>query len=168
VNALNQSTTAQPWKRFVITVIITGFVIAAALVMGRTPQDTYVTPQWAVMIHLLTVIPALPLGAYVIFSKKGDATHRLLGKIWAALMLVTSIDSFWIREVTGHIGPIHIFSAVTLISLPLGIYAIHRGNVEGHRRAMRGTFIGLCAAGLFALMPGRMLGSFLFGHLLFG
>lgn len=163
MNALNQSTIAQSLKILVVTTVVTGFVIAATLSIGRTPQDTYVTPHWAVTMHLLTVIPALPLGAYVIFSKKGDALHRLLGKIWAALMLVTSVDSFWIREVTGHIGPIHIFSVVTLISLPMGIYAIRRGNIEGHRRAMRGTFIGLCAAGLFALMPGRMLGNFLFG-----
>jgi uncharacterized membrane protein len=146
-----------------ITTAITGLVIGMTLSIGRTPQDAYVTPRWAVIVHFLTVIPALPLGAYVIFSKKGDALHMLLGKIWATLMLVTAVDSFWIREVTGHIGPIHIFSVVTLISIPRGIYAIRKGNVEGHRRAMRGTFIGLCAAGLFALMPGRMLGHFLFG-----
>jgi uncharacterized membrane protein len=153
----------QPLKLLAITTAITGLVIATSMAVGRSPQDTYETPQWAITIHLLTVIPALPLGAYVIFSKKGDALHRLLGKIWAALMLVTSIDSFWIREVTGHIGPIHIFSVVTLVSLPMGIYAIRKGNVEGHRRAMHGTFIGLCSAGLFALMPGRMLGDLIFG-----
>jgi uncharacterized membrane protein len=163
VIAPNQSAAAQSLKILVVRIAVIALVIAATLAIGRTPQDTYVTPQWAVMIHLLTVIPALPLGAYVIFSKKGDATHRLLGKIWAMLMLVTSIDSFWIREVTGHLGPIHIFSVVTLISLPMGIYAIRKGNVEGHRRAMRGTFIGLCAAGLFAMMPGRMLGNLIFG-----
>lgn len=154
---------AKPLILLAITCAITGLMIATAQAIGRTPDDTYVTPQWAVTLHLLTVIPALPLGAYVIFSKKGDALHRLLGKIWAALMLVTAIDSFWIREVTGHIGPIHIFSVVTLVSLPMGIYAIRKGNVEGHRRAMRGTFIGLCAAGLFAMTPGRMLGNLIFG-----
>ena len=154
---------AKPLLLLAVTSAITGLMIAAAQAIGRTPQDTYDTPQWAVTIHLLTVIPALPLGAYVIFSKKGDALHMLLGKIWAVLMLVTSIDSFWIREATGHIGPIHIFSVITLVSLPMGIYAIRKGNVDGHRRAMRGTFIGLCAAGIFALMPGRMLGSLIFG-----
>ena len=160
---LIHSNIAATLRRLAVTTAITAVVIGMALAMGRTPQDNYVTPHWAMTIHLLTVIPALPLGAYVILSKKGDAIHRLLGKIWGTLMLVTAIDSFWIREVTGHIGPIHIFSVVTLISLPLGIYAIHQGNIEGHRRAMRGTFIGLCVAGLFALMPGRMLGNMLFG-----
>ena len=163
MNQLVRNEIAQPLKLLVITTAITGLVIGTTLAIGRTPQDTYVTPHWAVAIHLLTVIPALPLGAWVIFSKKGDALHRMLGKIWAVLMLVTSIDSFWIRDVTGHIGPIHIFSIVTLISLPMGIYAIRKGNVEGHRRAMRGTFIGLCVAGLFALMPSRMLGNLIFG-----
>jgi len=163
MTAINLRAIAKPLALLILATAITGLMIAASKAIGRSPQDSYVTPQWAITLHLLTVIPALPLGGYVIFSSKGDALHMLLGKIWAALMLITAIDSFWIREVTGHIGPIHIFSVVTLISLPMGIYAIHKGNVEGHRRAMRGTFIGLCVAGLFALMPGRMLGSLIFG-----
>lgn len=150
----------RPLIQLAIAAAITALLVAAAQSIGRSAQDHYQTPQWAIIIHLFTVIPALPLGAYVLLSKKGDARHRLLGKIWATLMLVTAIDSFWIREVTGHIGPIHIFSVVTLISIPLGIYQIRRGNVLGHRRAMIGPYI---AAGAFALTPGRMLGDMLFG-----
>ena len=152
-----------PLVQLVIAILITALVIGATKAIGRSPHSDYQTPQWAVAIHLLTVVPALFLGAYVIFARKGDALHKMLGKIWAALMLITAIDSFWIRDITGHIGPIHIFSVVTLISLPLAIYQIRRGNIEGHRRAMRGTFIGLCAAGRFALTPGRMLGHLIFG-----
>ena len=163
MTAINRRAIVRPLALLIFAIVVTGLMIAASKAIGRTSQDSYITPQWAITLHLLTVVPALPLGAYVIFSKKGDALHMLLGKIWAALMLVTAIDSFWIREVTGHIGPIHIFSAVTLISLPMGIYAISKGNVEGHRQAMRGTFIGLCAAGLFAFMPDRMLGHLIFG-----
>lgn len=149
--------------QLVITAAMTALLLAAAQLIGRSAHDNYQTPQWAVIIHLFTVIPALPLGAFVLASKKGDARHRLLGKIWALMMLITAIVSFWIRDITGQIGPIHIFSVVTLISIPLAIYYIRRGNVLAHRRAMVGPYIGIIVAGAFALTPGRMLGSMVFG-----
>jgi uncharacterized membrane protein len=154
---------AKPLIQLAITAAITGLLISAAQSIGRSAGNDYQTPGWAIVIHLLTVIPALPLGAYVLLNKKGDARHRMLGKVWAMLMLTTAVVSFWIRDITGHIGPIHIFSVVTLISIPLGIWRIRRGDVAAHRRAMLGPYIGLIAAGLFALTPGRMLGGMIFG-----
>ena len=48
--------------------------------------------------------------------------------------------------------------------LPLAIWHIRRGNVDGHRKAMKGMYIGGCVvAGLFTLLPGRFLGSLLWG-----
>ena len=41
---------------------------------------------------------------------------------------------------------------------------MRRGNVDGHRKAMKGMYIGGCVvAGLFTLLPGRFLGSLLWG-----
>ena len=49
-----------------------------------------------------------------------------------------------------------------LVSLPLGIYRIRQGNVRGHAAAMKGLFIGgLVIAGIFTLIPGRILGNLL-------
>jgi uncharacterized membrane protein len=91
-----------------------------------------------------------------------------MGKIWALLMIVTAISSFWLgRPGTGLGGTglsfIHIFSVVTLISIPFGIYRIRVGDVTGHYKAMQGPYIGLLIAGLFAFIPGRILGSLVFG-----
>lgn len=154
---------AEPVIAAVLLILVTGLVIGLTVAIGRTLGDDYQTPQWAIAIHLLTAIPALPLGAYILLSSKGDFTHRTLGKIWAALMLTTAIDTFFIREVTGHIGPIHIFAVVTLTAVPLGIYRIINGDVAAHRRAMLYSYIGLCSAFLFALRPGLRVGNFLFG-----
>ncbi len=52
---------------------------------------------------------------------------------------------------------------MTLISVPLAIFWILRGDVARHRRAMTNTYIGLVVAGLFAFAPGRLLGTMLFG-----
>ena len=154
--------TRAPILVLLATAGITYALVALAVSMGRAPGVTYHTPLPVLVIHLATVIPAVPLGAYVLWSRKGDAMHKRLGRLWAAMMLITAIDSFWVRGMTGAIGPIHIFSAITLVSIPLAIYHIRTGNVEAHRRAMTYTYIGLLVAGLFAMVPGRLLGSLLF------
>jgi len=129
----------------------------------RGAGDDYHTPAWALWIHLATVIPAVPLGAWVLWGPKGTRGHKAAGRVWALMMVVTAIDSFWIRGLTGGIGPIHIFSVLTLVSIPLGIFHVRRGNVAAHRRAMTGVYIGLFVAGGFAMMPGRLLWATVFG-----
>lgn len=121
-----------------------------------------------VAIHLITVLPALPLGAYILWAGKGTPAHKALGRIWAGLMLVTSVVSFWIGQ-PGHgiagtgYSFIHIFSVVTLVSIPAGIAAARRGDIRRHQRAMTGPYIGLVIAGLFAFVSGRILGTLVFG-----
>ena len=134
-----------------------------ALSFGLSPAtDGQKAISLPLVIHLATVLPALPLGAYILLRPKGGRLHRLLGRIWAALMVTTAISSFWLQE-GGRLSFIHIFSVVTLVSIPLAIFWIWRGNVERHRRAMTNTYIGLVVAGLFAFAPGRLLGSWLLG-----
>jgi len=48
----------------------------------------------AIQIHVAAVIPAAVLGAYLLLKPKGTSRHRLLGKIWLSLMLVTALSSF--------------------------------------------------------------------------
>lgn len=122
----------------------------------------------AIMIHLVTVIPAIPLGAYILWRPKGGAAHKALGRIWALLLLATAVSSFWIgRPGTGIAGTgfsfIHAFSVWTFFCIPYAVYCIRKGNIEGHLRAMQGLYIGLLIAGLFAFIPGRVLGSLVFG-----
>jgi uncharacterized membrane protein len=147
----------------IITFATSAWLISLALSMRTAAHVAYHTPPLAIIIHLITVIPSIPLGAYVLARRKGDALHKFLGRLWGVLMVTTSIDSFWIRSVTGHISPIHIFSIVTLISIPLGVYHIRNGNPKLHYQAMRNTYIGLCMAGIFAFTPGRMIGHLIFG-----
>jgi uncharacterized membrane protein len=134
----------------------------SALSFGPAPSTHPEPLSLPLIIHLATVLPALPLGAYVLVRRKGDSLHRMLGRIWVVLMLVTAISTFWLRT-NGSLSFIHIFSAMTLISIPMAIIAIRRGNLERHRRAMTGVYIGLVVAGAFAFMPGRLLSSWLFG-----
>lgn len=122
------------------------------------------TPPIAIWIHLATVLPALPLGAWLLWrQRKGDTAHRIGGRIWVLLMIITAIDSFWIRTITGTIGPIHIFSVLTLIQIPRAIWFARSGQIDRHHKTMRGVFFGLLAAGFFAMAPGRTLWLLVFG-----
>ena len=120
-------------------------------------------PSIALAVHLATVLPAVPLGAYVLWGRKGDARHRLLGRIWAMLMVVTALSSFGLRGLTGQFSLIHLLSLLTLVAIPRAIWQARRGNIKAHRRTMRNVYIGLLVAGLFAFLPGRILGTALFG-----
>ena len=118
--------------------------------------------------HLWAALAALAIGALVLVRQKGTRSHRLLGRAWVGLMALVALSSFWIFEIRKGAGPswIHLLSVWTLVSLTLAVYYIRQGNVRAHRRFMVGTFIGLAAAGLGALAPGRALYRFLFAYVL--
>lgn len=148
---------------FVILLLML-LIAAAALISGSATVDWAMVP-WALIIHVGTVVPALILGVPVLLMKKGTALHKRLGRIWATLMMVTAVSSFWLQGLIGTVGPIHIFSVITLISIPRAILAIRRGDVITHQRAMIGPYIGMFIAGFFSFMPGRLLGDLLIAAL---
>lgn len=137
------------------SVVVTLVLMALSYGEGQ-PSDNDLS--LAVVIHLATVFPAVPLGGYVLFRRKGDPLHRMLGSIWVVLMLVTAISSFWLS-----FSFIHIFSVLVLVSLPFSLWRLSKGDIVGHRRSMEGMYIGLVVAGAFAFIPGRLLGTLLFG-----
>ena len=115
----------------------------------------------ALYIHLFTVIPAVPLGAFVLWGRKGGRTHRLLGRSGNA---------------DYGDGPVHLlaaepgrrielhppFSGLTLVSIPRAVWNARRGNIRAHRNAMRGSMPS-SYRGAACPVPGRTLGTLLFG-----
>jgi uncharacterized membrane protein len=116
-----------------------------------------------VAIHVATVVPAVPLGAYVLARRKGDALHRLLGRIWAMLMLATAFTSFAIQRMTGQFSPIHLLSILVIVTMIRGIHFARTRDIRRHRRSMALAYVGLITAGLFTFLPGRLFGDWLMG-----
>jgi uncharacterized membrane protein len=118
----------------------------------------------AVLVHLGTVLLALPLGISQLVLPKGTFRHRTVGYVWCALMTVTAIVSFTVHTINpGGFDPIHIFSVITLICVPLIIYFGRTGRVGPHQRTVLGLMVGaLVIAGLFTFLPGRALGQLVF------
>lgn len=114
----------------------------------------------AVAAHLATVLLALPLGVSQLVLPKGTTRHRIAGYIWCALMTVTALVSFAIHGVNPHgLSPIHLFSILTLVLVPVIILRARTGAVTAHQQAVLGLMIGgLVIAGLFTFVPGRALG----------
>jgi uncharacterized membrane protein len=143
------------------------YALARAL-LGLAPSPAWAQASLrdaAILIHIATVVPALPLGLYVLLARKGTARHRLLGRIWAVLMATTVVATFFIRDINdGALSWIHILSALTIIGLVRAIAAARRGDIATHRSHMIGLFAGaLLAAGLFTFVPGRLMWLWAFG-----
>lgn len=119
----------------------------------------------AIQLHVASTLGALVLGTIVLMRRKGTGQHKLLGWGFILLMLMASGSSLFIREIfPGSFSPIHILSITTPIGITAAIYAARRGNIYWHRRAMLLTYwSGLVLAGVFTLLPGRILGRVLFG-----
>jgi uncharacterized membrane protein len=120
----------------------------------------------AIQVHAFAAMTAFLLGIVQLAAPKGTLPHRTLGWIWVTLMLVVSMSAFFIHQIRwwGEWSPIHLLAIFTLIMLPLGVFAAHRHNVVGHRSAMIGIFVGaLVIAGLFTLVPGRIMHAVVFG-----
>ena len=120
----------------------------------------------AISLHAFAAMAAFLLGVVQLAAPKGTLPHHTLGWAWISLMIAVAASSFWIHEIrlVGPWSPIHLLSIFTLIVVPIGAWMAHRHRVADHRRIMILTFSGaLVIAGLFTLVPGRIMHSVLFG-----
>jgi uncharacterized membrane protein len=120
----------------------------------------------AIPLHAFAAIAAFMLGIVQFAAPKGTLPHRTLGWIWVGLMLSVALSSFWIHQIrlVGPWSPIHLLSIFTLITVPLAVWKAHRHQVADHRRIMILIFSGaLVIAGLFTLLPGRIMHTVVFG-----
>jgi uncharacterized membrane protein len=120
----------------------------------------------AIPLHAFAAMSAFVLGVVQLAAPKGTLPHRALGWIWVGLMAAVAVSSFWIHQIRllGPWSPIHLLSIFTLAMLPLGVWMAHRHRVADHRRIMIYTFSGaLVIAGLFTLLPGRIMHQVVFG-----
>ena len=118
-----------------------------------------------VIIHAFTAMAALILGIIQLAGPKGTKTHRIIGWCWVFLMAIIALSSFNIQGLRqfGPFSLIHILSIYVLIMLPLGILHARKHNITGHRKTMIGLFAGgLVIAGIFTLVPGRVMHAVVF------
>ncbi|MBD8889976.1 DUF2306 domain-containing protein [Roseibium litorale] len=116
--------------------------------------------------HAFAALAALLSGALQLALPKGTFLHKITGYLWIALMLWTAASSLFIHEIRllGPFSPIHILSIATLIAVPRAIAAARSGKITTHRAIMRSLYFwALIVAGLFTLLPGRIMHHVVFG-----
>jgi uncharacterized membrane protein len=121
----------------------------------------------AIPVHAFAAMAALVLGIVQFAAPKGTLPHRTIGWIWVVLMAAVAASSFGIHQLRllGPWSPIHLLSILVLVLLPIAVVSAHRHNVRHHRRIMIGIFSGgLVVAGLFTLLPGRIMHAVIFGQ----
>lgn len=119
--------------------------------------------SWTPLIqsHAMAAAASILIGGTILWRRKGNRTHRLLGRVWLMLMAFVAAGSFGIKSGTGY-SWIHGLSILTLIMLALGWWKARHGQVSAHRRIMQGLYIGaLLITGLFTLLPNRLIGHWL-------
>lgn len=119
--------------------------------------------------HLATVIPCFVIGTYLLLAKKGTPIHKILGRVYMILMLITATITLFMSAKVGppfinHFGYIHLFSVLTIYTVPTAYIAIKKGNVKSHKRKMIILYFGaIIIAGGFTFFPGRYLYELFFG-----
>ena len=120
-------------------------------------------------LHLWTVLPCIPLGAFLLAKSKGTQLHRRLGGVYMSLMFFTAAVSLFIPalvgpRVLGHFGWIHLLSILVIVTVPRALIDVRAGRIKAHQRRMVMLYVGaLLIAGAFTLWPGRYLHGVLFG-----
>ena len=121
----------------------------------------------AIQIHAFAAISAFVIGLVQLYRTKGTPSHRATGYVLAAIMVVVAASGFWIHEIRlwGPWSPIHLLSIFTLVMLPVGVWYARRHIVVGHKWTMISIFVGaLVIAGIFTLVPGRIMSAVVFGN----
>jgi uncharacterized membrane protein len=115
-----------------------------------------------IQVHLLVVIASIILGMLNLYLEKGTRFHKINGKLWACLMLITAFSSFFIMP-TGSLTWLHLFAVLVIASVLTGVLAIRNKNTRLHISCMFGAYIGtVISAVVAASIPGRLLHNVLF------
>ena len=125
-----------------------------------------------IYVHSVLALLAIPLGLYIIITKKGTKSHKMLGRIWVTVLLIVSLTAIFIQTIKpDQFSLIHLLVPYTIGSLIYSIWNIRRFEKTkikrykiAHMRSMIGVYIGaLLIAGAFTLMPGRFFNEIIFG-----
>ena len=149
-----------------ITCFTLSFFVIVALgraVLGLVP-DLHHYDKLPVWIHVASVVPAIPLGGYVLLSPKGTKRHKQLGKLWLLLMLSTATSAIFIKS-GGDYSPIHILIPVTFHAAWKTIATARKGDIAGHKKHLVITYVlALLVPGIIAFaVPGRLMNQMVFG-----
>ena len=113
-----------------------------------------------IQLHTIAALFLVILTLVIFSIKRGSRMHRIFGWTWVIGMACVAISSFWINTIEqfGPFSLIHLISVFTLFTLVRNVRAARTHNVKAHQSGMKSLVFGaLILAGLFTLLPGRLM-----------
>ena len=159
----------RPWQTAAVSIVgvlLTSLGLLALIRAATGYAATYRGAiDLAVIIHVASVMPAVPLGAWLLLSVKGTPQHKAMGKVWLGLMVAAALSAVFIRQINGgNFSFIHLFVPLTLLGAWQAYTTARAGNLVAHRKGLiRFYLLALTIPGLLAFMPGRLMATWLFG-----
>ena len=125
----------------------------------RMNIEYFTEASLAIQIHILVAVGAFFLGGTILVMRKGTPGHKMAGRMFGALMIVTAITAIFIRQINnGNFSFIHIFVPITFIGMYQIVSSIRKGEVKRHKKHVRNMYFGaLMIPGLLAFLPGRTM-----------
>lgn len=121
------------------------------------------------MVHLVTALAALLIGAPLFLRPKLNTAHRVLGYVYAVLMATMIITALSIYYLTGSFNFLHVFALMSATQLGRGLYHAVARKPAGAWLAFHYKWMTWCYAGLFAALVAesstRILLPYLRDHL---
>lgn len=107
-------------------------------------------------VHTALAVICLLLGPVIFLRRKGDKAHKMLGRIWASMMLVLNITALMTYELHGRPNLFHFFAVVSLAALIPGFVYVKKyqksrepKHLRQHQELMIWAYFGLAAAGVW-------------------
>jgi uncharacterized membrane protein len=120
------------YEKFLAAAAAVLFVLVSiALLRGH---GAWVELRPLIWLHLIFVMLPLAITPVQLLRRRGDGAHRMLGWIWALLLFGTAVISFGIRDINdGDFSFVHIFSIITIVTVPMLVFAARHHRIARHR-----------------------------------
>jgi uncharacterized membrane protein len=108
-----------------------------------------------VLIHLAVALTALGGGIGILSMRKGGRLHKLLGRLWAAVMIGAAVSGVLIEPT--RFTPAHATALIVFAMIPAAIAKVRKGDLRGHRRTIAYLLIAMVIVAGLSLLPGHLL-----------
>lgn len=124
--------------------------------------------------HTILATTALFSGAVALWARRSNtvrpAWHRAAGYAFIVSMLATAATACFIRDhriLNWHgITLIHLLIPLTTFGIARALWLVKNQRIAEHRKTMQSVYVGGCIiAGLFTLLPNRIIGRWLWSAL---
>lgn len=102
------------------------------------------------VVHLLVALMATVTGTYILFTPKGTASHRFVGRLYAVSMVFLLVTAFQLYYLFGRFGIVHWGALGSVAALTVGIGSVWLRPFIGSWLRWHYLGVGISVTGLYA------------------